>query len=102
MRLLVPAPILSRRAALQGLSVSFAAAYAPKALSAAGARDPRVVVIILRGALDGLTAVAPIGDPDYALLHGALALAGGWRPRRSSARRLFRAQSGDAGFRPPL
>jgi hypothetical protein len=32
MRLLVPAPILSRRAALQGLSVSFAAAYAPKAL----------------------------------------------------------------------
>ena len=74
MRLLVPAPILSRRAALQGLSVSFAAAYAPKALSAAGARDPRVVVIILRGALDGLTAVAPIGDPDYALLHGALAL----------------------------
>ena len=74
MRLLVPAPILSRRAALRGLSVSFAAAYAPKALSAAGARDPRVVVIILRGALDGLTAVAPIGDPDYALLHGALAL----------------------------
>jgi len=74
MRLLVPAPILSRRAALQGLSVSFAAAFTPKPLSAAGARDPRVVVIILRGALDGLTAVAPVGDPDYALLHGALAL----------------------------
>jgi len=46
-------PILSRRAALQGLSVSFAAAFTPRRLSAAGARDPRVVVIILRGALDG-------------------------------------------------
>ena len=67
-------PIVSRRDALQGLSVSFAAALAPRPSSAAGARDPRVVVIILRGALDGLTAVAPIGDPDYALLHGALAL----------------------------
>ena len=30
--------------------------------------------MILRGALDGLSAVAPIGDPDYAELHGALAL----------------------------
>ncbi|MFY9628515.1 MAG: DUF1501 domain-containing protein [Methylocystis sp.] len=67
-------PILSRRAALQGLSVSFAAAFTPQRLSAAGARDSRVVVIILRGALDGLTAIAPVGDPDYALLHGALAL----------------------------
>ncbi len=64
----------TRRAALQGLSATFAAAFAPQPLSAAGARDPRVVVIILRGAMDGLTAVAPVGDPDYAALHGALAL----------------------------
>ena len=35
---------------------------------------PRLVVIILRGALDGLSAVAPIGDPEYAALHGELAL----------------------------
>ena len=46
----------------------------PRQASAAGARDPRFVVVILRGALDGLSAVAPIGDPDYADLHGALAL----------------------------
>jgi uncharacterized protein (DUF1501 family) len=65
----------SRRAALKGVSASVAAAFAPSPLSAAGARDPRVVVIILRGALDGLTAVAPVGDPDYAGLRGALALA---------------------------
>jgi uncharacterized protein (DUF1501 family) len=32
------------------------------------------VVIILRGALDGLATVAPVGDPDYAGLHGSIAL----------------------------
>jgi uncharacterized protein (DUF1501 family) len=67
--------VFSRRRALQGVGVACAAAFAPRPLSAAGARDPRVVVIILRGALDGLAAVAPVGDPDYAPLHGALALA---------------------------
>src|SRR5208283_4353576 len=66
---------LSRRAALQSVCVSFAAAMAPWPTSAAGARDPRFVVIILRGAMDGLAAVAPIGDPDYASLRGPLALA---------------------------
>ena len=66
---------ISRRAALQGVCVSFAAAMAPWPASAAGARDPRFVVIILRGAMDGLAAVAPVGDPDYASLRGRLALA---------------------------
>lgn len=52
----------------------FGAAFIPKIASAAGQRDPRLVVIILRGALDGLAAAGPVGDPDYANLHGALAL----------------------------
>jgi uncharacterized protein (DUF1501 family) len=43
--------------------------------SAANARDPRFVVIILRGAMDGLSAIPPVGDPDYADLHGELAFA---------------------------
>ena len=30
--------------------------------------------MILRGALDGLATVAPVGDPDYAGLHGSIAL----------------------------
>ena len=54
---------------------SFAAwAYLPKFARAADGRDPRLVVVILRGALDGLATVAPIGDPDYAGLHGSIAL----------------------------
>jgi uncharacterized protein (DUF1501 family) len=65
----------SRRALLLG-GASFAAwAYLPKFARAADGRDPRLVVIILRGALDGLATVAPVGDPDYAALHGAIALA---------------------------
>jgi uncharacterized protein (DUF1501 family) len=35
----------------------------------------RLVVVVLRGALDGLAAVPPHGDPDYARLHRELAIA---------------------------
>lgn len=65
---------VTRRALLLG-GASFAAwAYLPKFARAADGRDPRLVVVILRGALDGLATVAPIGDPDYAGLHGSIAL----------------------------
>ena len=70
-------PTTSRRAVLLG-GASFAAwAYLPKFARAADGRDPRLVVVILRGALDGLATVAPIGDPDYAGLHGSIALTSG-------------------------
>jgi uncharacterized protein (DUF1501 family) len=65
----------SRRALLLG-GASFAAwAYLPKFARAADGRDPRLIVVIRRGALDGLATVAPVGDPDYAGLHGSIALA---------------------------
>jgi uncharacterized protein (DUF1501 family) len=64
----------SRRALLLG-GASFAAwAYLPKFARAADGRDPRLIVVILRGALDGLATVAPVGDPDYSGLHGSIAL----------------------------
>ena len=64
----------SRRALLLG-GASFAAwAYLPKFARAADGRDPRLIVVILRGALDGLATVAPVGDPDYAALHGSIVL----------------------------
>ena len=70
--------IISRhpsRRELLGLSGAvFAAANLPRWASASGSRDPRLVVIVLRGALDGLSAVGPLGDPDYADLHRELAL----------------------------
>jgi uncharacterized protein (DUF1501 family) len=64
----------SRRTLLASGATLFASAQLPRLASAAGAGDPRFVVIILRGALDGLSAVAPVGDPDYVGLHGAISL----------------------------
>jgi uncharacterized protein (DUF1501 family) len=66
--------LTSRRGLLLGGAAFAAWAYLPKFARAADGRDPRLVVVILRGALDGLATVAPIGDPDYAGLHGSIAL----------------------------
>lgn len=67
----------SRRGLLGAGAGCFAWAFLPRFAHAAGARDMRLVTIVLRGALDGLSAVAPVGDPAYADLHGALALSTG-------------------------
>lgn len=67
-------PSLTRRGLLgAGLSF-FAWAHLPKRASAAGTRDARFLTLILRGALDGLSAVAPVGDPDYEGLRAGIAL----------------------------
>ncbi len=73
--MLCETPFASRRALLGGAGALFAWAYMPKFAFAAGQRDARFIVIVLRGALDGLSAVAPFSDADYASLHGELALA---------------------------
>ena len=70
-------PRTSRRGLLLSGGAAFSAAYLPKIARAGGATDKRLIVIVLRGALDGLSAVAPVGDPDYVRLHGALALSTG-------------------------
>jgi uncharacterized protein (DUF1501 family) len=71
MRLNLHAP--SRRELLLASGVLFAWAYLPKLARAEG-RDPRLLVIVLRGALDGLATVAPVGDPDWVRLRGDKAL----------------------------
>ena len=63
----------TRRQLLLGSGTLFAWAYLPKVARAEG-RDPRLLVIVLRGALDGLAAVAPVGDPDWVRLRGDKAL----------------------------
>lgn len=68
------ASAVSRRSFLAGGAVSLVLwSLMPKA-ALAGTRDPRLLVIVLRGGLDGLAAVAPLGDPDYARLRGEIAL----------------------------
>jgi uncharacterized protein (DUF1501 family) len=52
-----------------------ASAAIPNALFARTGGTSRLVVVILRGALDGLAAVPPYGDPAYASLHRELAIA---------------------------
>jgi uncharacterized protein (DUF1501 family) len=71
----------SRRELLVASGTLFAWAYMPK-LALADGRDPRFLAIILRGALDGLATVAPVGDPDWQALRGdnALMLDGGKAP----------------------
>src|SRR2546425_6408072 len=63
----------SRRELLLASGTLFAWAYLPKVARAEG-RDPRLLVIVLRGALDGLAAVAPVGDPEWVRLRGEQAL----------------------------
>ena len=65
--------LLSRRHLLQISGGAVFANTIPFAAQAAGSRDPRFITIVLRGALDGLTAVPPIGDPDFFAIRGALA-----------------------------
>ena len=55
----------SRRAFLGGVAAFSAWASIPRTAMAAGARDPRFITIVLRGAMDGLGCVAPVGDPAY-------------------------------------
>jgi len=63
----------TRRTMLVGSGVLFAWAQLPRLARAEG-RDPRFLAIVLRGALDGLAVVAPVGDPQWRELRGADAL----------------------------
>jgi uncharacterized protein (DUF1501 family) len=66
--------IPTRRELLLGSGVLFAWASVPRIARAEG-RDPRLLVIVLRGALDGLGVVAPVGDPEWGNLRGDKGLA---------------------------
>jgi uncharacterized protein (DUF1501 family) len=66
----------SRRSVLLGLgAVALAAGSTSRLALASAPVDQRLVVIILRGAMDGLGAAPPYADPDYRSMRGALAIA---------------------------
>lgn len=62
--------LLKRRAALLGLTSAWCLGPVSIAVaepgSTTGQRDPRFIVVILRGALDGMAAVVPYGDRNLA------------------------------------
>ncbi|HXA35040.1 MAG TPA: DUF1501 domain-containing protein [Steroidobacteraceae bacterium] len=66
---------VTRRCFLMGTGALAASVALPRVLFAHAGGDARLVVVILRGALDGLAAVPPHADPHYASLHRELAIA---------------------------
>ena len=61
--------LISRRSALLGLGAAVSLGRVSLAMAAAPT-ERRFVVVLLRGALDGLAAVTPYGDPAFAALRG--------------------------------
>ena len=61
---------LSRRGTLLGLGAAVSLGRVSLAMAAAPT-DRRFVVVLLRGALDGLAAVTPYGDPGFVAARGA-------------------------------
>lgn len=66
--------MLNRRTLLAGVAGAGALSFPLFAFGQALTTDKRLLVIVLRGGLDGLSAVAPVGDPSYASLRGRLAV----------------------------
>jgi uncharacterized protein (DUF1501 family) len=65
----------TRRRFLLGTGALAASAALPNVLFGHTGGSARLVVVILRGALDGLAAVPPYADPNYSGLHRELAIA---------------------------
>ncbi|TCH97563.1 DUF1501 domain-containing protein [Roseococcus sp. SYP-B2431] len=65
---------IERRPLLLGLASLMSAGQSRLALANGPAGDKRLVIVLLRGAMDGLSAVPAYGDPDFRALRGALAL----------------------------
>jgi len=64
----------SRRSFLKNAGLTTVAASMPGISLSEASGDARLVVVVLRGAVDGLALVAPYGDGKYQSVRGALAL----------------------------
>jgi uncharacterized protein (DUF1501 family) len=73
---------LSRRHALfTGLSFGLSVDFLGRSCFAAnGAGQRKLVVVICRGGMDGLSVSPPVGDPNYAALRGPIAIPGFGQP----------------------
>ncbi len=66
---------MDRRRFLTAAGLGCATMALPTLTFASASTDKRLVLVLLRGAVDGLALAAPYADPDYARLRGELALA---------------------------
>ncbi|MBQ0960614.1 DUF1501 domain-containing protein [Ideonella sp. 4Y11] len=71
----LPLNSLSRRRWLGGVAALASTMACPSLVmaGAAGPDDPRMVLVILRGGMDGLAAVPALGDPDFQSARGPMA-----------------------------
>jgi uncharacterized protein (DUF1501 family) len=89
-------PLTRRRFLESSLFAGATTLVASRLALARASTDSRFVFVLLRGALDGLSAVPPVGDPDYAGLRGQIALA------RSGEGAALALGGGDFGLHPAL
>lgn len=66
---------MNRRLLLGGLTAGIGLAFAGQAGAQTTGGRRKLVVIIARGAMDGLSVTVPYADPDYRALRGSLAIA---------------------------
>jgi uncharacterized protein (DUF1501 family) len=67
--------LMSRRAMLGVSAGLFSWAFMPRfAEAASAANDPRLLIVVLRGGMDGISAVVPFGDTHYVSMRGELAI----------------------------
>ena len=68
--------MLTRRNLLKGIAGSaLTLTFFPRLVFAAGANHPRMLVVMLRGGLDGLHALPPLGDSAWGALRGSMPFA---------------------------
>jgi len=67
---------MNRRLLLGGSMAGIGLAFAGRTAAQARGPRPRLVVVIARGAMDGLSVTVPTGDPNYAALRGGLSIDG--------------------------
>ena len=67
--------LMSRRSMLGVTAGLFSWAFMPRFAEAASAgHDPRLLVVVLRGGMDGISTVVPFGDPHYVSMRGGIAI----------------------------
>jgi len=65
---------IHRRALLSGVTAGIGLAYAGRAGAQPRAGRNKLIMVVARGAMDGLSVTIPYQDPDYAVLRGGLAI----------------------------